>query len=61
MSDGFEHGTERGIGHRYGEAKCGECSDRRVGHGAPHTNCDYHERVKGPSVWVTTTGDKASN
>ena len=27
VCDGFEHSTERGIGRRYGEAKCGECGD----------------------------------
>ena len=63
MSDGFEHGTERGIARRYGygEAKCGECGDRRVGYGAPYTNYDYHEWANGPRVWVTCTGDKARN
>ena len=61
MCDGFEHGTERGIGRRYGEAKCSERSDRRgVGNGAPDTNCDYYERVESPRVvWITRTGDKA--
>ena len=29
------------------------------GNGAPYTNCDYYERVEGPRVWVTRTGDKA--
>ena len=59
--DGFEYGTERGIGRRHREAECGECGDRRVGYSAPHTNCDYHEWVNVPRVWVTCTRDKASN
>ena len=59
VRDGFEYGTERGIGRRHGEAKCSERSDRRAGCGAPDTNCDYHERVESPRVWVTRTGDKA--
>ena len=61
MCNGSQHSTERGVGRRYGEAKCGERGDRGVGHGAPHANCDHHERVKGPSVRVTCSGDKASN
>ena len=32
-----------------------------MGYGAPHFNCDHHERVEGQSVRVTCTGDKASN
>ena len=60
MYDGFEHGTECGIDRRYGEAKCVERGDRRVGDGAPQSNCNDHERVEGPCVWVTCAWDKAS-
>ena len=35
--DGFEYGTERGIGRRHGEAKCRERSDRRLG------GCPIHQ------------------
>ena len=58
VRDGLEHGTERGIGRRYGEAKCSERSDCRVGYGSPDTNSDYDERVEDPRMWVTRTGDK---
>ena len=61
MCDGFEHGTERGNGRRNREAKCGTRGDRRVGHGAPHSNGDDHERIKGARVWVTCARDKASD
>ena len=61
MCDGFEHGTERGIGCGHREAKCGKRGDCRVGHGAPHANSDDHERVKGSRVWVTCVRDKSSN
>ena len=38
MCDGFEYGTERGIGRRHGEAKCSERSDRSSG-----VRCPRHQ------------------
>ena len=55
VCDGFEYGTERGIGRRYREAKCSERSDCRVGYGSPDTNFDHHKRVESPRVYVAKT------
>ena len=61
MCNGFEHGTECGIGRGHREAKRGKRGDCRAGYGAPHANSDDHERINGSRVWVTCVRDKASN